>query len=210
MQLTAETVRAYTEKLAGGEPTPGGGSAAALAGALAAAAGAMVGSFTVGKPKFAEVEAEVAAILEQLQSLRERMLDLTDLDAEAYAEVGAAYSMPKETEDQKAERKGAIQEALKSAARVPLGVVLAAGEIADLLPALAAKGNPNLLSDVGVAAILAQAAFEAGRLNVEVNLAGVRDETYVGQMRHMMAEAGKSLEKARAVAEEVERKVAGG
>ena len=207
MQLTAQTVREYTELLAGPGPTPGGGSAAGLAGALAAAAAAMVGSFTVGKPKFAAVEAEVAALLAQLQVLRVRLLDLTDLDAECYAEVGAAYGMPKGTGEEKALRKSALQEALRSAARVPLGVVTAAGEIAVLLPALAAQGNPNLLSDVGVAAILAQAAFEAGRLNVEVNLAGIPDPTYVNALRATVAEAETQIQIAKQVAADVLGKV---
>jgi formiminotetrahydrofolate cyclodeaminase len=207
MQLTAQTVREYTELLAGSGPTPGGGSAAALAGALGAAAAAMVGSFTVGKPKFAAVEAEVAELLARLQALRGRLLDLTDLDAEAYAEVGAAYGRPRSTEAEKAERAGAIQEALRSAAQVPLGVVVAAGELAELLPQMAELGNPNLLSDVGVAAILAVAAFEAGRLNVEVNLAGIHDEIYLNDTRAQVSRAAHQVKTARQVSEQVLAKI---
>ena len=169
----------------------------------------MVGSFTVGRPKFAAVEAEVAALLKKLQALRQRLLDLTDVDAEAYAEVGAAYGLPKETDAQKAERKAAIQEALRDAAQVPLGVVAAAGEVAELLPAMAEKGNPNLLSDVGVAAILVQAAFAAGQLNVEVNLANIHDPTYVTAARATIAQAGSKMPIARQVAEQVLRKIVG-
>ncbi len=209
-RLTEQTVRAYTELLAGPGPTPGGGSAAGLVGALAAASAAMVGSFTVGKPKFAEVEAEVAALLERLQALRERLLDLTDADAEAYAEVGAAYALPRKTDEEKWARQAAIQQALKSAARVPLGVVAAAAEVAECLPAMAEKGNSNLLSDVGVAAILAEAAFAAGRLNVEVNLAGVTDETYVAETREQLMEANRQMRTAREVAEAVLAKIASG
>jgi methenyltetrahydrofolate cyclohydrolase len=203
MTLTSQTVRAYTELLAGTGPTPGGGSAAALCGALAAAAGAMVGSFTVGKPKFAAVEADVASLLERLQALRERMLALTDADAQAYAGVGAAYARPKQTDEEKWARQAAIQQALKDAAQVPLGVVEAAGEIAGLLPELAEKGNPNLLSDVGVAAILAWAAFEAGKLNVEVNLAGLQDEAYCAAVRERVGQAAAQVQVAQQVAEEV-------
>lgn len=210
MNLTEQTVRTYTELLAGPGPTPGGGSAAGLAGALAAASAAMVGSFTVGKPKFAAVEAEVAALLEQLQSLRERLLDLTDADAEAYAKVGAAYGLPKASDAEKAARKTAIQEALKAAALVPLGVVVTAGEVALLLPAMAEKGNPNLLSDVGVAAILAEAAFAAGRLNVEVNLAGVADAAYAAETRGQVAEAEEKIAVAREVAAGVLAKITAG
>jgi len=206
-QLTAESVRTYTELLAGSSPTPGGGSAAALVGALAAASAAMVASFTVGKPKFAEVEAEVGALLEKLQGLRERCLELTDADAEAYAQVGAAYRMPRNTDAEKWARQAAIQGALKAAAQVPLGVVVVAGEIAELLPAMAEKGNPNLLSDVGVAAILAQAAFEAGRLNVEVNLAGITDAGYIAEARERMMEAERQIGIAKEVAAAVLAKI---
>lgn len=209
MKLTEQTVRTYTELLAGSGPTPGGGSAAGLAGALAAASAAMVGSFTVGKEKFAAVEAEVAALLDKLQALRERLLDLTDADAEAYAQVGAAYAMAKKTDEEKWARQATIQDALKAAARVPLGVVVAAGEVAELLPAMAEKGNPNLLSDVGVAAILAEAAFAAGRLNVEVNLAGVTDEAYVAEAREQIMEAERQMRTAREVAAEVLAKITG-
>ncbi len=207
MQLTEESVRSYTQLLAGPGPTPGGGSAAALVGALAAASAAMVGSFTVGKPKFAEVEAEVAELLEKLQALRERCLQLTDADAEAYAQVGAAYRMPRNTDAEKWAREAAVQDALKAAAQVPLGVVIAAGEIAELLPPMAEKGNPNLLSDVGVAAILAQAAFEAGRLNVEVNLASITDGGYIAEAREQMMEAERQMRTAKEVAEAVLAKI---
>jgi formiminotetrahydrofolate cyclodeaminase len=209
-RLTEQTVRTYTELLAGPNPTPGGGSAAGLVGALAAASAAMVASFTVGKPKFAEVEAEVAGLLERLQGLRERLLDLTDADAEAYAQVGTAYGLAKGTDEEKAGRKAAIQEALQAAARVPLGVVVAAGEVAECLPAMAEKGNPNLLSDVGVAAILAEAAFAAGRLNVEVNLAGVTDEAYIAEAREQIMEAERQMRTAREVAAGVLAKTTGG
>jgi len=207
MQLTEQSVRTYTEALAGPDPTPGGGSAAALVGALAAASAAMVGSFTVGKEKFAEVEAEVAPLLEMLQALRTRLLDLTDADAEAYAQVRAAYRMARKTDEEKWARQAAIQDALKSAARVPLGVVVAAGEVAECLPAMAEKGNPNLLSDVGVAAILAEAAFAAGRLNVEVNLAGVTDEAYIAEAREQVMEAERQIRTAREVAAGVLAKI---
>lgn len=210
MRLTEQSVRSYTELLAGPGPTPGGGSAAGLVGALAAASAAMVGSFTVGKEKFAAVEAEVAGLLEKLQALRERLLELTDADAEAYAQVGAAYAMAKKTDEEKWARQAAIQDALKTAAQVPLGVVTAAGEVAELLPAMAEKGNPNLLSDVGVAAILAEAACAAGRLNVEVNLAGVKDEAYVAEARAQVAGAEAKMATAREVAAGVLVKITSG
>ncbi len=188
MQLTDETVREYTERLASDQPTPGGGSAAALAGALAAASAAMVGSFTVGREKFAEVEADIKPILGKLQTQRQRLLELTDADAEAYSQVGAAYGLPKDTEEEKQARRVAIQEALKAAAEVPMGVAEACGQIIPVLPELAEKGNPNLISDVGVGAELALAALRCAELNVEVNLAFIKDEEYIVQKRQRLAQ----------------------
>jgi formiminotetrahydrofolate cyclodeaminase len=186
--LTQATVREYAARLASGAPTPGGGSAAALVGALAAALGEMVGNFTVGKPKYAAVEADVQRILAALEAQRTRLLDLTDADADAYSQVGAAFGLPRATDEEKAARAAAIEEALKSAAQVPLAVMEACAAVCDQLEELRQKGNPNLLSDVGVAAELTRAALRCAWLNVEVNLALVKDEGYLAQVRAAMAE----------------------
>ncbi len=188
MQLTDETVREYTERLASDQPTPGGGSAAALAGALAAASAAMVASFTVGREKFAEVQEDIKPILGKLQAQRQRLLKLTDADAEAYSQVGAAYGLPRDTEEEKQDRRKAIQEALKAAAEVPMEVAEACGQLIPVLPELAEKGNPNLISDVGVGAELALAALRCAKLNVEVNLALIKDEEYIAQKRQRLAQ----------------------
>ena len=187
MQLTEQSVREYTERLASDQPTPGGGSAAAVAGALAAASAAMVASFTVGRKKFAEVEDDVQRILDVLQDQRERLLELTDADAAAYSKVGAAYGMPRDTDEQKQARREAIQQALQAAAAVPMGVAEACGQIIPVLQELAEKGNPNLTSDAGVAAELALAALRCAELNVEVNLALIKDTDYVVGKRQRLA-----------------------
>ncbi len=186
--LTALAVSEYAEQLASNRPAPGGGSAAALVGALGAALGEMVANFTVGKPKFAEVEAEVGAALSTLTDLRRRLLELTDADAEAYTRVGAAYGMPRDTQEQKTARAQAIEQALQAAAEVPRQVVLTSAQVLAELPVLLEKGNPNLVSDVGVAAKLALAAAECGWLNVEINLASIGDENFTGQLRAEMKE----------------------
>lgn len=193
-RLTESTVREYTARLASGEPTPGGGSAAALVGALAAALGEMVGNFTVGKEKFAAVEEEVQAILAALTTQREKLLDLTDEDAAAYAGVGAAYALPKATDEEKSARTAAIQEALRAAAQVPLAVCDGCLAVMGTLEDLRAKGNPNLLSDVAVAADLCCAAMRCACLNVDVNLACLRDEAYVAETRAALDERRECLE----------------
>ena len=182
--LTQLSVRDYAARLASADPTPGGGSAAALVGALAASLGEMVANFTRDKEGWAEVEPALA----KLTTHRDILLDLTDRDAEAYAAVGAAYKLPKSTDAEKTARAAAIQEALKASAQVPLGVIRELSEAVTLLPVLLEHGNRNLVSDVGVAADFAQSALRCAWLNVEINLSGVKDEDYQNSVRQSMEE----------------------
>ncbi len=182
-QMPDLTIREYVERLAGDEPSPGGGSAAALAGALAAASARMQGSFTAGKEKYAEVEEEVQGHLDAIDEIIEEMLALTHEDVVAFGEVGEAYAMPRETDEQKQARSAAIQDALREAAAVPLQLVDACARLAEHLMPLTEKGNQNLVSDVGVAAKLCEAACECGWLNVEVNLSLIDDEAFVTAKR---------------------------
>lgn len=173
------TIREYIDRLAGDAPAPGGGSAAALVGALAAASARMVGSFTVGKKKYADVEDEIREHLEAVDDACNEMLALTHEDVVAFGAVSEAYGMPRETDQQKQTRSAAIQETLREAADVPLRLVGACAQLSQHLLPLAKKGNRNLVSDVGVAAKLCQAACECGWLNVEVNLALMDSEAFV-------------------------------
>lgn len=177
------TLREYLEALAGDAPAPGGGSAAALTGALAAACARMVGSFTVGRKKYVDVEDEIRAHLAAIDAVRAEMLTLVQADVDAFGAVGAAYGLPKETAEEKSARSAAIQEALRAAAFVPLRLARACAELARRLPVLLEKGNRNLVSDVGVAARLCAAACECAWLNVEVNLAALRDKEFVAVTR---------------------------
>jgi len=177
------TLREYVEALAGDAPAPGGGSAAALAGALAAASARMVGSFTVGRKKYADVEDEIREHLAAVDEVRAEMLTLVQADVTAFTAVGAAYGLPRETAEQKSARSAAIQEALRAAADVPLRLARACAALSRHLPALLEKGNQNLVSDVGVGARLCAAACECAWLNVEVNLAALKDEAFVAATR---------------------------
>lgn len=192
--LTTQTVRDYAARLASGEPTPGGGSAAALVGALGVALSEMAGNFTRGKDTWEHIEEPLG----RLEQYRQALLALTDADAEAYAPVGAAYGMPRETDEQKAARRDAIQAALKQAAQVPLQAVETIVKAIAELPTLAQYGNKNLLSDVGVAAAFALAALKTAWLNVEINLASIKDEAFVNDIRcswqERLAEAEKTAE----------------
>ena len=184
-----KTVRDYVETVAAREPVPGGGSVASLAGALGAALTSMVCVYTAGNPKYAEHEAKVNEILAQANALRVTLLDLVDKDIAVYSEVTAAYKLPRTTPEEKAARQKAIQAGLKIAAATPLAIAKAAREVALLAAELVDIGNPNLVSDVGVGILLAEAALRGAALNVEINAADIKDETTVNELRGFLSEA---------------------
>jgi len=132
------------------------------------------------------VAAVVQRILGVLESCRAKLLDLADADAGAYAQVGAAYGMPRGTDEEKAARQAAIQEALKAAARVPLAITEACVDTIVALVELREKANPNLLSDVACSADLALAALRCACLNVDINLAALKNGEYVAQVRQVI------------------------
>jgi len=170
------TVESYLNKLAGADPEPGGGSAAALVGALGAALVSMVTNLTLDKEKFAAVQDDVAELKKKSETLRAELEELVTLDALAYREVAAAMKMPKDTDEQKEQRRQVMQVALKGAAEVPLKVAEAAVEVARLSLPAAEKGNPNAVSDAGVAVLLADAAAQSAALNARINLVWIEDE----------------------------------
>jgi len=195
MGYLEEPLKGYVDALASGEPTPGGGSAAALVGALGAALNSMVANFTLGREKFAAVEAEVARLLQESEALRAELQRLTQADTEAYGQYAAAQKMPRDTEEQKAARSAAMQAALKAAAAVPLAVVSACHRLLQIAAQLVDRGNPNLITDVGVAAKFALAGMECAALNVEINLVYIRDKDFVdsrvNQMKPLLIEGEK-------------------
>jgi len=172
------TIGSYLDKLASSDPAPGGGSVAALVGALGAGLVTMVTNLTLGKEKFADVEDAVAEIKAGSEKLRRELEELVTLDAKAYGAVAAAMKLPRDSEAQKQERNRVLQGALIGAAEVPLRVAEAAAEVARLSLPAAEKGNPNAVSDAGVAVLLADAAAQSAALNVKINLAWIADEDF--------------------------------
>ena len=170
------TVREFLEVLGSAAPTPGGGAAAALAGAMGAALVEMTASLTVGRPRFAAVEAEAQAILAEAGGLRRRLMEHVEADARAYEQVMAAYRLPKATDEEKARRGEAIQAALVAAAEEPLEAARDCAAVLPLAERSAPILNPQVVSDVRVGAILAHAGLEGAAENVEVNLAMMTDE----------------------------------
>ncbi|HEX3247487.1 MAG TPA: cyclodeaminase/cyclohydrolase family protein [Chloroflexota bacterium] len=166
----------FSEELASGNPTPGGGAAAALAGALGAALLAMVCRFTVGRERFAAVENDVQAMLAEADAARGRFHQAVEADAEAYAGVGAAYRLPRATDEEKASRSAAIAAASWAAAQPPLAVAEEAASLVILCHRAADITNPMLGSDVTTAIALVRAAIDGGAANVEANMSGVSPE----------------------------------
>ena len=163
----------WIDELAGGAPTPGGGSAAALAGTLAAALVAMVARLTIGKKAYAAVDARVREILAEAEILRAELRRLVDEDAVAYAGVSRAYKIPKDDPA----RGRAVDDALLAAARTPAEVVKRARRVHQLAAEIGAIGNKNATSDAHVAALLAGTAIDGALESIKVNVAAMSDPT---------------------------------
>ena len=201
-------LRAYLDDAASGRPTPGGGSVSALAGALGTTMAAMAANFTVGKKKFAAVEPACRAVLDECETARNELLALADEDTQAYGSVAKAYAMPKDTDAEKAARAEAIQGALYIAMDVPLRAFRLCARVCDQLAELAQIANPNLISDVGVAAIIVLAGLEGSKLNVEINLASLNDQAFVEDIREEINQTrARCRDAALAVFEEVRHRV---
>jgi formiminotetrahydrofolate cyclodeaminase len=178
-----QTIQAFLDELASAAPAPGGGGAAALVGATGAALVSMVCNLTIGKEKFATVEPDIQNILTHAESLRARLVGMMADDVAAFNTVMAAYRLPKATDEEKAARTAAIQEASKKATLVPLAAARACAEVIDLCRPAAEMGNPNVISDAGVAVLCAQAGLKSAALNVLINLSAIKDEAFVTQHR---------------------------
>lgn len=179
MKYIDEPIRKYINDASSSQPTPGGGSIAAMGGALACSMMNMVCNFTVGKKAYQAVEEKVQSILKEGMNLTDEMLHLAVEDTEAYAEVSKAYGLPKNTEDEKKARSQAIQAACKLALKVPSKVMSAGAKILVLLSELVDIGNKNLITDTGVSALMALAAVESAILNVRINLVFIKDAEFV-------------------------------
>lgn len=192
--LTERTVAQFLDELASNSPAPGGGSVAALAGAVGLALTSMVCNLTVGKKKYADVQGEISAVLEQSERLRKEMTGLIDKDTEAFNMVMAAFGLPKSNEQEQTARNAAIQEATKQATLVPLSVMSLCEQSLHLAKTVAAKGNRNSASDAGVSALMLQASCAGAALNVRINLGGLTDTGFVQQISAKYKESSLRVE----------------
>lgn len=172
-------IKEFMEKLSSSQPTPGGGSAAALAGWLASSLILMYCRLSMGKEKFKDYEKELQQAEKEAETLGEQLKKGVDEDAQAFNQVMQAFKLPKEIEDEKEKRREAIQKAMRQAAEVPLKVSQDCLSLLQLCRQIAEKGNPNSISDLGVGCLLAYCGLEGAVLNVKINLTSIKDEDYV-------------------------------
>ena len=193
-------IEEFLDALASQAATPGGGGAAAIIGAMGAALVSMVCNLTIGKKKYAEVEADMKDVLGKTEALRRRLTGMIEDDAKAFDAVMGAYGMAKETDQQKAARDQAIQAALRQATDVPMRCCHAAREVIDLAAIAADKGNLNVISDAGVGVLAAYAALRSAALNVFTNARMINDKTFaeakLKELNQLLAGAGAATEKA--------------
>lgn len=177
-----ESMTGFLGAVASSAPAPGGGSVAAHAGALGAALAQMVAGLTIGKKKYASVDAEMKELAIGAAALANALSALVKRDADAYTEVSNAYALPKATDAEKASRDAAVQAALVKAADIPLETARACADVADLALAAAERGNANAVSDAGVAALLAEAGCKAASYNVRINAASITDRDIAARL----------------------------
>ena len=176
MDFTNETCRSFVKVLASKEPVPGGGGASALAGAIGTALGNMVGSLTVGKKKYADVQDDILELKAKCDALQDKLLHLVLRDAEVFEPLSRAYGMPKNTEEEKAEKARVMAVVLKDACDVPVEIMESCCEAIDLMEEFAAKGSALAISDVGVGVVLCKAALQGASLNVFINTKSMADK----------------------------------
>ena len=179
--MRTDSIETFLAQLAARVPAPGGGATAALHAAQAAALVAMVARYS-DAPRFADHAGEIATITTTADRLREEALGLAEDDAAAFTAVTEAYRLPKGTGDEAATRSEAIATALVAAANVPAIVVAVAEQVLGLAEQLLPIGNRNVISDVAAAAEAARAAATTARVNVEINLGGIKDAAAWGEL----------------------------
>lgn len=192
--LVDENIRDFIRSVASSSPTPGGGSVAALCGALSGSLTAMVCNLTIGRDKYDDVRPEMERTLEDSSKLVERLTQLVDEDAQAYASVVAALRLPKGTDEEKGKRMEAMQNGLRRAIAVPVEVMELSLEAIRLAYLVVRKGNEGALSDSGSGAMLAFAALHAASMNVKINLKEIQDPEFKNEIAEKLGEMEEEAE----------------
>ena len=178
MDMTMESCRKFVEVLASDAPAPGSGGAAALVGAIGTALGNMVGSLTVGKKKYADVEAEIIALQGKCSALQKELLDQVEADEKGFVPLARAYGIPKDDPA----RAETLEKATVTACQVPVRIMELCCEAMEAIAVFAAKGSRLAVSDAGCAAVCVKAALQAASLNVFINTKTLKDRALAEEM----------------------------
>ena len=193
-------VNEFVEKLGSGSPTPGGGGASALVGALGIALGNMVAHLTIGRKKYASVELDMLELKAHASNLQAQLLTLIERDAEVFEPLARAYSLPKQTEEEKKEKDRVMEKALNQACRIPMEIMETVCESLELVKEAAQKGTAAAVSDAGDAAVFCKAALQGASLNVFSNTRSMKDRNTAEEYNRR---ADELLEKYCPVADEI-------
>ena len=194
----------FVDALASKAPVPGGGGAAAYIGAVGMALGNMVGSLTLGKKRYADVQEDIIAMKAKADVLQSDLLALVQGDAEVFEPLSKAYGMPKDTQEQRAEKARVMEAALQLACSAPLKIMEKCCEAIDLHHEFAEKGTAIAISDVGCGVACCKAALMAASLNVFINTKSMSDKAYAGEVN---AKANQMLDEYTVKADEIYTKV---
>ena len=197
-EIKDKSIQIFLDELASKSATPGGGSVSALMGAQSAALTSMVCNLTIGKPKYAEVENEMQALLQKSEALREKMTGLIKADVDVFNRLMAAYALPKETDEEKVARSEVIQTVLKTATEVPLDCARACAEAVELSRIAADKGSLGVISDAGAAVMAAYGGLKSAALNVYINTGSLKNrqfaETKLAELETILKDVDVAVE----------------
>jgi methenyltetrahydrofolate cyclohydrolase len=200
--MTESSVEKFLDDLASGNPTPGGGSAAAIMGAMGAALVSMVCNVTIGKKGYEAVEAEMRSVLSESERVRRRLTAMVAEDIAAFDSILAAYKLPRATEEEKAARAAAIQAGLRRATEVPLDCARVCAEVIALSRRASEQGYLNVISDGGVGVLAGFTGLRSAALNVYITAPALKDRAFA---ERATAELEKLLEFCGAESEAVYR-----
>lgn len=174
MNLRDESISEFTRLIASTAPAPGGGGASAAVGAMAVALGNMVGTFTVGKKKYADVEDDIQKLMAQCENIRMSLLELIDEDAENFIPLSKAYGIPKDAPGRDEE----LERCLRLAAEAPRKILILCCEVLDILDQFAHKGSKLMISDAATGTAFCKAALQGAVVNIKVNTKLMKDRAY--------------------------------
>ena len=195
IDFTENSCKDFIDVLASSAPIPGGGGASALVGAIGVALGNMVGSLTVGKKRYVDVEEDIIRCKKEADEITKRLLELVAKDAEVFEPLSKAYSLPKSTPEELAKKEEVMAVVLKDACEVPLEIMKTCARGLDLMEEFAEKGSRIALSDAGVGATLLKSALQGASLNIYINTKSMKDRVLAQQLNDETDSLRKTYEK---------------